>query len=138
MNFKSKKLVILILLAAVVGFIIYDSTSQPNVGDLKGNFKEVAIYRNENNTGPIVRIYAVSVEGQVWEEMQKYGDLMPYTKYGRTTVYFFDASKAAPSKLAATEPHFDGAFNANCVAVYERDQNGGVTFKKSLSDSTRH
>lgn len=129
MLFKNKKLLFLALIALVVGFIVYDSASLPNVGDLKGNFKEKAFYRNKNNTGPIVRIYAVSVEGEVWDEMKQYGDLMPYTKYGTTTVYFFDASRPAPDKLNASEPHFDASFEKNCVAVYSKDQNGEVSFK---------
>jgi hypothetical protein len=131
MILKNKKLVFLILIVLTLGFIIYDSTSQPTTSDLKGNFKEVAIYRNQNNTGPIVRIYAVSVEGQVWDEMKKYGDLMPYAKYGSTTVYFFDASKPTPSQLVPAEPHFDATFNAGCVAVYSKDPNGTVLFRES-------
>ncbi|WP_031530160.1 hypothetical protein [Dyadobacter crusticola] len=128
---KNKKLIFVLLLAVVLGYIVYDSTSQPGVNDLAGNFKEVAVYRNENNTGPIMRIYAVTVEGTPWEEMEKYGDLMPYTKYGSTTVYFFDASKPAPTKLIPIEPNFDPDFRANCQAVYTKDQNGVVSFRKS-------
>jgi hypothetical protein len=131
MILKNKKFIFLILILATLGFIIYDSTSQPTVDDLKGNFKETAVYRNANNTGPIVRIYAVSVEGQVWDEMKKYGDLMPYTKYGTTTVYFFDASKPTPNAIGATEPHFDPKFNVSRMAVYKKDQNGAVSFQKS-------
>ncbi|MCE6991060.1 hypothetical protein [Dyadobacter sp. CY323] len=131
MVLKNKKVLFLILIVVTIGYIIYDSTSQPTVDDLKGNFRELAVYRNENNTGPIVRVYAVSVEGEVWDEMRKYGDLMPYTKYGTTTVYFFDASKPAPERVAATEPHFNPTFNPGCLAVYSKDQNGGISFKKN-------
>jgi hypothetical protein len=130
MVFKNRKIILLSLLVLTLGFIIYDSTSQPSVNDLKGNFKEVAVYRNANNTGPIVRIYAVSVEGEVWDEMEQYGNLMPYTKYGSTTVYFFNALKSAPGKVAATAPHFDPSFNPGCLAVYSKDPNGVVAFKK--------
>jgi len=128
---KNKKIIFLILIALTLGFIIYDSTSLPSAKDLEGNFKEVAVYRNENNTGPITRVYAVTVEGRLWDEMKKYGDLMPYTKYGTTTVYFFDASQKAPDKLAETAPHFDAALNPGCLATYSKDQNGEVSFKKS-------
>ncbi|MCF2498327.1 hypothetical protein [Dyadobacter chenhuakuii] len=128
---QNKKYIFLILIIAVIGYIIYDSTSQPTVDDLKGNFKEVATFRNENNQGPIIRIYAASVEGPVFDEMQKYGDMMPYTKYGTTTVYFFDASKPFPKTLAATDPGFDPQYNDNCYAVYTKDQNGAVSFRKS-------
>ncbi|MCF0048532.1 hypothetical protein LXM25_00605 [Dyadobacter sp. LJ53] len=128
---KNRKIIFLALIVAVIGFIIYDSTSQPTVDDLEGNFVEVASFRNENNKGPIVRIYNVSVEGPVFDKMKKYGDMMPYTKYGTTTVYFFDASKPVPNKLVQNKPNFDPEFNENCYAVYIKDQNGGITFQKS-------
>lgn len=131
MIFKNRKILLLSILLVVLGFIIYDSTSQPSVSDLKGNFKETATYRNENNTGPIIRIYAVSVEGLPLEEMKKYGDLMPYTKYGTTTVYFFDASKSSPTTVTPGASPFDATYNENCVGAYIKDQNGEVSFKKS-------
>jgi len=128
---RNRKLIFLVLIVALIGYIIYDSTSQPTVDDLEGNFIEVAGFRNQNNKGPIVRIYAVSVEGPVFDKMKEYGDMMPYTKYGTTTVYFFDASKPVPNTVVATQPHFDPEFNDNCYAVYKKDQNGGITFQKS-------
>jgi hypothetical protein len=135
MILKNKKAVFLVLIILTLGFIIYDSTSLPTVADLKGNFREIALYRNANNTGPVVRIYAATVEGQPWEEMQKYGDLMPYTKYGTTTVYFFDATKPAPQQVTANESHFDARFNPGCLAVYSKDANGQVSFRKFHSET---
>ncbi|MCF0071386.1 hypothetical protein LZD49_12965 [Dyadobacter sp. CY261] len=128
--FKNKKNLLLLILAAIIGYIVYDSTSQPTVDDLPGGFREVAMYRNENNTGPIVRVYAVTVEDTLSKDMAQYGDLMPYTKYGSTTVYFFNAAKAFPSTLTATEPHFDAQFSANCLAMYRKDANGQVSLAK--------
>ncbi len=122
--FKNKKNLLLLVLAIIIGYIVYDSTSQPTVTDLQGGFREVALYRNENNTGPIVRVYAVSVRDTLSKDMLKYGDLMPYTKYGTTTVYFFNAAKPFPDSLAASEPHFDPNFWPNCIAVYRKDANG--------------
>ncbi|MHC2992027.1 hypothetical protein OB13_10670, partial [Pontibacter sp. HJ8] len=84
MSSKSTKYTLLAISAALVIWFIYDSFSLPSVDDLKGDFKEVAFYRNENNTGPIVRIYAVTVADTLWKEMQAYGDYMPHTKYGNT------------------------------------------------------
>ena len=126
----NKKSIFLIVLAVLAGYIIYDSTSQPNVNDLKGNFKEVSSYRNENNTGPIIRIYAVTVENTPWEEMKKYGDLMPYTKYGTTNVYFFDQGKDFPEKIVPDNQRFDARYNANCLAMYSKDANGQVAFSR--------
>lgn len=125
--FKNKKNLLLLALVVIIGYIVYDSTSQPTVADLQGGFREVAMYRNANNTGPIVRVYAVSVADTLSKEMRQYGDLMPYTKYGTTTVYFFNAAKPSPNALAATEPHFDAKFASGCIAVYRKDANGQVS-----------
>jgi hypothetical protein len=62
---------ILIMWFALWFWIMVDSFSQPGVGDLKGEFKEVSFYRNENNTGPIIRIYAVYSPDSLWEEMEQ-------------------------------------------------------------------
>lgn len=130
MFFKSKKNLLLLALALIIGYIVYDSTSQPTVADLQGGFREVAMYRNENNTGPIVRVYAVSVQDTRSKELRQYGDLMPYTKYGTTTVYFFDAAKPFPNSLTASQPHFDPKFGPNCIAAYRKDANGQVSFNE--------
>ena len=131
MNGKKVKYIIAAIIAILVGYIIYDSSSQPTVNDLKGNFKEVALYRNPNNTGPILRIYAVTVQGEPYEEMRKYGDLMPYTKYGNTTVFFFQEGKPAPATLIPGEENFDAQFRENCLAKYEKDANGQVSLTKN-------
>lgn len=123
--FKDRKNLLLLALAVIIGYIVYDSASQPTVVDLQGGFREVAMYRNPNNTGPIVRVYAVSVQDTHTQDLRKYGDLMPYTKYGTTTVYFFDAAKPFPNSLAANEPHFDGKFAP--ISVYRKDANGQVS-----------
>ena len=127
---KKVKYIIAAVIALLVGYIIYDSSSQPTVNDLKGNFKEVALYRNANNTGPVLRIYAVTVQGEPWEEMQKYGDLMPYTKYGNTKVFFFQQNKPAPVSIAPEEPNFDVKFQPDCIAKYEKDANGQVSLTR--------
>ncbi len=124
---KPIKLFIIFALAALIGYIIFDSVSQPNVGDLRGNFKEVAMYRNANNTGPVVRIYAVTVQDTLWNEMEKFGNLMPYTKYGSTKAYFFREGKPVPSQLEPGDENFDASFQASCLAVYEKDANGQVS-----------
>ena len=128
MQNKKVKYFLATILGLAVAYVLYDSLSQPNTNDLKGNFKEIAVYRNPNNTGPIVRIYAVSVQGTPWGEMQKYGELMPYTKYGTTTVYFFTEDKPTPKTLIPGEPHFEPEFNNDCLAKYAKDANGQVSF----------
>jgi hypothetical protein len=105
-------------LAAIVlllGWFVFDSLSQPGVGDLKGGFQEVAVYRNENNTGPIVRVYAVTVAD---------------TKYGNTKVYFFRQGQPVPKAVQPGTVNFEAEFNKYCLAKYEKEVMGNVTFQR--------
>lgn len=115
--------------ALLISWFVYDSLSQPGVGDLRGNFQEVATYRNENNTGPIVRVYAVTVADTLWRQMRQYGDFMPYTKYGNTKVYFFRQGQPVPRQVRPGEESFDPQFNKYCLAKYEKEVMGSVTFQ---------
>lgn len=115
--------------ALLIGWFIFDSLSQPGVGDLPGNFQEVATYRNENNTGPIVRVFAVTVADTLWREMRQYGDFMPYTKYGNTKVYFFRPGQPVPRQVRPGPQNFDSAFNKYCLAKYEKEVMGNVSFQ---------
>ena len=117
-------------LVLLLGWFIFDSLSQPGVGDLKGGFREVASYRNENNTGPIVRVLAVTVADTLWQQMRQYGDFMPYTKYGNTKVYFFRQGQPVPTEVRPGEVNFNPAFNQNCLAKYEKEVMGNVTFQR--------
>lgn len=130
MSSKSTKYTLLAVAAALVIWFIYDSFSLPSVDDLKGDFKEVAFYRNENNTGPIVRIYAVTVADTLWEEMQAYGDYMPHTKYGNTKVYFFLESQPVPEQVQPGQENFEQQYQQYNVARYEKDAMGQVSFMK--------
>jgi hypothetical protein len=114
--------------AMVVWFIV-DALAQPSPQDLPGEFQEVALFRNENNTGPIVRLYAVTVgDPSRWQEMAQYGALMPYTKYGTTKVFFFAKKAPSPRQLQLTQPHFSPEFNRYCLASYQKDLMSKVTF----------
>lgn len=124
------KHILIALSAALVAWFIYDSFSQPGPQDLEGDFKEVAMYRNENNTGPIVRIYAVTVADTLWEEMQQYGEYMPHTKYGNTKVYYFLKQRPAPGEVYPGEVNFDRQYQPNTVAVYEKDAMSQASFRK--------
>ncbi len=126
---KLKYLVVGAVLA-LLGWFVYDSLSQPSGHDLPGNFEEVASYRNENNTGPITRVLAVTVADTLWREMQQYGDLTPYTKYGTTTVYFFRQGQPAPGTVQPGAEGFDPAFNKYCLAKYEKGVMSSVSFQK--------
>ncbi|GAB3313367.1 hypothetical protein GCM10027299_00330 [Larkinella ripae] len=135
---KRTKYILLVLTALLLGYIVYDAGSEPGIDDLKGTYREVGMYRNENNTGPIIRIYAVTVSDSTrWDEMRQYGDLMLYTKYGTTRVYFFPAGKPAPTRLAPDRPNFDPTYEPHCLAVYEKDAMSQVTFRKKPFSSVQ-
>ncbi|MGI4866354.1 MAG: hypothetical protein ACRYFZ_20680 [Janthinobacterium lividum] len=114
----------------LLGWFVYDSLSQPTGQDLPGNFQEVATYRNENNTGPITRVFAVTVADTLWREMRQYGDLMPYTKYGTTKVYFFRQGQPVPKVVQPGEANFSPEFNKYCLAKYEKEVMSNVSFRK--------
>lgn len=128
---KKLKVVMLAVLVLVVGYIVYDASSQPGVQNLAGSFEEVAFYRNENNTGPIIRIYAVTVQDTLWEEMKAYGEFMPHTKYGSTKVYFFREGTPTPNEVFPGPENFDQRYSPHLLAQYEKDAMGQVSFKKN-------
>jgi hypothetical protein len=130
MSLKKMKPVIVVLLLLTGAYMVYDAGSQPGVQDLPGNFEELALYRNENNTGPIVRIYAVSVQDTLWEEMQAYGEFMPHTKYGTTRVYFFRKDTPSAIQVYPGKENFDPQYQPYVLAQYEKDAMGQVSFRK--------
>lgn len=103
---------------------------QPGVNDLKGGFKEVAHYRNENNTGPIQHIFAVTVKDTSSAELEIYGNFMPHHKGGNTKVYFFPEGFPVPENLSAGKINFDPRFNPYCIALYEKTAMGNSSIEK--------
>lgn len=117
----------------VVGLVIYitvDTLIQPGVGDLEGDFEEISFYRNENNTGPVIRVYAVVISDTLWAEMKQYGDFMPHTKYGNTKVFFFMDKTNTPQKVQGSEPYFNQNLQPFCIAKYEKSAMGETKFFK--------
>jgi len=128
---NNTKIIYYSITAVVVALLFWMGAatfSQPSVADLEGEFKEVASYRNENNTGPITRIYAVQAADTLWQEMEAYGAFMPHTKYGNTKVFFFAGE--APDEVVPTQPYFDRNYESNCMAVFEKSAMGEVKFKR--------
>lgn len=120
--------------AAIVLVLIFlmvkDTFNQPGIAEMKAGFKEIVKYRNANNTGPVQRIYVVTLKDSVWKEMEDYGNLMPHTKYGNTKVYFFMQGANVPSTLQPGEVNFDPQFNKSCIALYEKSAMSQVVFNK--------
>ena len=115
----------------LVGWMLKDTFTQSGIEDLKGGFTEVSKYRNENNTGPVQRIYAVMVSDTTKAQLSEYGDLMPHTKYGNTKVYYFMKGSEAPTRLVPGDVNFDAKFNPNCFALYEKSAMGNVGLIKN-------
>jgi len=113
-----------------VAIMLWQSLSQPSVSDLKGGFTEVASYRNENNTGPVVRVFIVSVADLENAEMEAYGNYMLHTKFGNTKVYFFPEGSPTPTKISGGDVNFSEDFNGNYIAKYEKNASGLVLFEK--------
>lgn len=116
-----KKYVIIGIVALALIWMVWDAVRQPGVNDLEGDFKELSFVRNEQNTGPVVRIYAVSVKDTLWREMEQYGNLMPHTKYGVTRVYFFRNDAPLPDKLSLEGDHIESEFKRYCIGRYEKN-----------------
>ncbi len=124
---------ILIVVLFLMGWMLTDTFTQPGLDGLKGEYKELGKFRNENNTGPVHRIYAVAAKEELWEDMRFYGDLMPHTKYGNTQVYFFDAGAIDVQKeldIKVEAPHFPKELQGQCIAKYEKSAMGEVSFIK--------
>ena len=122
--------VIMLMVAFLIIWIVKTSFTHPGVSDLDLEFEEMAFYRNENNTGPVVRIYAVYAADTIWEMLEEYGRFMPHTKYGNTKVFFFDSKDNCPLDVYPEEPYFDKKYNQYCLAKYEKSSMGGVNFLK--------
>lgn len=126
---KRTKYIFAAVVIVIVGWMIADSFLQPGTADLKGDLKELAFVRNEQNTGPVIRIYAVSLQDTLWNSMQSYGNYMPHTKYGLTRVYFFLNNGPLPKSgdLSVEADNLPDNLKAACVAVYEKNVMGKVS-----------
>jgi len=129
----NKKFLAYIIAAGVlvlVFFMVKDTLSQPGIDDMKAGFKEVAKFRNENNTGPVQRIYVVTVKDSIWKDLEDYGNLMPHTKYGNTKVYYFLEGSKYPQSVQPGDVNFDPSFNKYCIALFEKSAMSQVAFNK--------
>jgi len=130
MNKKTSSYILTIGILILLGFIIKGTFNQPGIEDMQAGFKEISKYRNANNTGPVQRIYAVTVKDSIWKEMEDYGNIMPHTKYGNTKVYFFKEGTNVPLALQPGNVNFDAEFNKSCIALYEKSAMSQVAFNK--------
>ncbi|MEB2786328.1 hypothetical protein [Algoriphagus persicinus] len=128
---KSSKIIFWIISLIVAGLVVYifmESLSQPGIERFEGKFKELSSYRNENNTGPVVRVYAIQALDSSKEWMHGYGDAMPHTKYGRTVVFFFSSDIDQQINLSPTDPYFTEDMQPYVIATYQKSPMGDVSF----------
>ena len=131
MRYKKQNIFIIIIVFAITGWLLKDTFTQSGIEDLKGGFTAITSYRNENNTGPIQRIYIVSVKDSTGAQLLAYGNLMPHTKYGNTKVYYFLAGTAIPSIVSPGAINFDEKYNPSCFALYEKSAMGNFGLVKN-------
>ncbi|HCN83034.1 MAG TPA: hypothetical protein DIT07_05350 [Sphingobacteriaceae bacterium] len=128
---KVKNKYILFFIAAVaLLWMLADAFFQPGIKDLKGNFKEITFLRNEQNTGPVVRLYVVSVKDTLWNEMLTYGNYMPYNKYGTTKIFFFREGSLIPDSLFLEGGNFPEKYKPYCIGIYQKDAMSQVSLIK--------
>lgn len=108
--------------------ILWNSFSQPGLNDFFSTFEEVDLYRNENNTGPVERVYIITTTDSIWNEMERFSELMPYSKLGTTKVYFFHADNPYPTKALGGRVNFDSEFDAYCIARFQKNNFGATSF----------
>ena len=125
---RTLRYILIFMTVGVIVYVVATTFTQPGISDLEADFQEVAFYRNENNTGPITRVYAVTVSDTAWEEMEKYAGFMPHNKYGNTKVFFFMKDAAFPTEVRAGDEAFDKRFDPYVLATYEKDGLGRESF----------
>ncbi len=109
-------------------YIGKESLTQPGLERFEGKYEEIGFYRNENNTGPVKRIYAIHVLDEEPNWMKEFGEALPHTKYGTTSVYFFSEKLQDEIALSPTEPHFPQEWQPYLKATFEKTPMGEVRF----------
>lgn len=125
---KQYKPMFKVAVAVIVIATLWNAFSQPGLDDFNSTFTEVYLSRNENNTGPVDRVYIITSSDSIFSEMELYGKLMPYSKQGTTKVYFFDANKPYPKTAKRGKVNFDSQFDEYCLARYSKNSYGATTF----------
>jgi len=108
--------------------IVRSSFSNPGIEAFEGKYEELGFYRNENNTGPVVRIYAIRAldTDEAW--MREFADAQPHTKYGRTLVFFFSPELKEKVELSPQEPFFAAELQPYLLARFEKTPMGESQF----------
>ncbi len=131
MTNKKTNIIIGVLTLVLIGWMIKGTFTQPGIEDMKSSFKEVARYRNENNTGPIQYVFAVTAKDTITAEMITYGNFQPHHKGGNTKVYFFLEGTKVPMIVTGGKQNFLPEFNTSWLVLYEKSAMGNVSLTKN-------
>ena len=121
---------VFLLVLALVAVMVWSALSESGIADLDTEFTEIDAFQNENNTGPVKRSYVVVVSDSIWEDLKVYGNYMPYSKLGTTTVWFYPDGVRTPPKLEAGTGELTLFGGMSCLARYEKNSMGIVTLTK--------
>jgi hypothetical protein len=113
-----------IIVLGVLGLIVKESFSGKGVADYQDKFEEIGYFRNENNTGPIRRVYAFRTKEQDPEVLKSFANLLPHTKYGRTLVFFVAETWKKSVVLSPESPYFPELLRPHLFAKYEKTPMG--------------
>lgn len=117
-----------VVILIIVAIIISDSSLLKNSNKIRGGFTETAFKRNENNSGPVIRLYAVKVDSPLVADYDAYGNSMPHTEHGTTKIFYFDASKGSPHKISLEAPYYDTT-QYQAVSIFQKNAVGTVSNK---------
>ena len=115
---KTNQIIFLAIAIFLIGYISVESLSSGNLRQFEGKLEEMDFYRNENNTGPVLRIYSVKVIDADRAMMQDYAKQMPHNKYGRTMVFFFSNEIEEKVMIGPKDPYFDPVHNPFLLASF--------------------
>ncbi len=116
------------LIVILVYQIVSSSLSQPGLEQYEGKYEELGFYRNENNTGPVIRVYAIRALDTDPAWMRDFADAQPHTKYGRTLFFFFSPDLTEKVNLSPQEPFFPLELQPYLLAKFEKTPMGEGRF----------
>jgi len=117
-----------ITVVVVLFLIVKESFSGSGTEAYREQFVELGHYRSENNTGPVLRLYAYRSLTADPAVMKEFADLLPHTKYGRTLVFFFGETGMDSVTLSPKAPHISTSLASQPLATYEKTPMGEGRF----------
>src|SRR5690606_33364248 len=117
-----------LIIAVMLVIVVRDSSLLKDTEKIRGGFTETAFKRNENNSGPVIRLYAVKVDSPLVADFEGYGNSMPHTEHGSTRIFYFDSSKGAPNQLSLETPYYDTS-KYEAISIFQKNAVGDVSEK---------